>query len=53
MTEIIPNDPNQSDETYVTNNNLTGNKTPVITPNTIKDSRKFLFFTNKIWKSMI
>ena len=46
-------DPNQSDETYATNNNLTGNKIPVITPNTIKDSRKLLLFINKIWKSMI
>lgn len=48
IIEIIPNDPSQYDETYDTNNNLTGNKIPVITPNTISDSRKFFLSINQI-----
>ena len=38
ITEIIPNDPNQLSETYSTKRSLAGKSSPVITPNTIRDS---------------
>ena len=38
ITEIIPNDPNQSSETYSTKSSLAGKSNPVIIPKTIRDS---------------
>jgi hypothetical protein len=39
ITEITPNDPNQSSETYSTKSSLAGKSNPVIIPNTIRDSK--------------
>lgn len=43
-SEISPKDPNQLSETYVTKNNLTGKRMPVITENTINPSTISRFF---------
>ena len=40
ITEIIPNEPNQSSETYSTKRILAGKSNPVIIENTIRDSKK-------------
>ena len=46
ITEIMPNDPNQLSDTYSTKRSLTGKSTPVINPNTIRDSNILLNFTS-------
>jgi len=39
IAEIMPNDPNQLSETYSTKRSLAGKSSPVIAPNTMKDSK--------------